>query len=102
MDIVPIGHCCMSSRFIYYLTFNLFIFVSAEMDSSNTSSLHLYRDFWLVQMRDLYLSPCSHHFADILMAAHAFASIRTLLFIISVAIVYYYIILPMNYVKVSH
>jgi hypothetical protein len=92
----------MSSIFLLFLIFNLFIFVSADMESSNTSSFHLYRGFWLVQMPDLYLSPGSLHFADILMTAQAFASMKTLFVIITLAFVYYYIVQPMNYVKVSH
>jgi hypothetical protein len=74
------------------------------MECSNTSSLHLYRSFWLVQMTDLYLylSPGSLNFEDILMTAQAFASMHTMFVIIALAFGYYYILLPMNYVKVSH
>ena len=97
-----IGHLCMSSTFLWFLTFNLFIFVSADMESSNTSSLHLYRGFWLVQMPDLYPSPGSLHFADILMTAQFIVSMNTLFVIITLAFGYYYVVLPMNYVKVSH
>jgi hypothetical protein len=72
------------------------------MESSNTSSLHLYRGFWLVQMPDLYLSTGSLHFTDMLLTAQAIASMKTLFFIIILAFGYYYILLPMNYVKVRH
>jgi hypothetical protein len=102
MDIVLIGHCFMPSGFLFFLTFTLFIFVLAEMECSNTSSLHLYRDFWLVQMPGLYLSPGSLEFADILATAQVFATMQTLFVILAVAFAYYYIVLPMNYVKVSH
>lgn len=71
------------------------------MECSNTSSLHLYRSFWLVEMTDLYLylSPGSLNFEDILMTAQAFASMHTMFVIIALAFGYYYILLPMNYVK---
>jgi hypothetical protein len=102
MDIVLIGNRCIFLRFLLFPTFNLFIFVSAEMESSNTSSLHLYRGCWLVQMPDLHLSPSSLQFAEIFKTAQPFASMQTLFVIITLAFGYYYIVLPMNYVKVSH
>ena len=102
INIVLIGHLCMSSMLLLFLTFNLFIFVSADMESSNTSSLHLYRGFWLVQLPDLYLSPSSLHFTNILLTAQAIASMKTFFVILILAFGYYYIVLPMNYVKVSH
>ena len=98
---ILIVYLSMSSMFLLFLKFNPFIFFSADMESSNTSSLHLYRGFWLVQMPDLYLSPDGLHFADILMTAQAFASLKTLFVVITLVFGYYYIVLPMNYVKVS-
>jgi len=98
---ILIQYLCMSTMFLLLLTFNPFIFFSADMESSNASSLHLYRGFWLVQIPDLYLSPGSLHFADILVTAQAFVSMKTVFVIITLVFGYYYIVLPMNYVKVS-
>lgn len=80
------------------LTCNLF----AEMDSSN-ANISLYSALWLGQTLDLdLLSPCVLNFANRLVTVQFYTWVQTLFVIVLVALTYYYVVLPMDYVKVSH
>jgi hypothetical protein len=50
---------------------------------------------------DLDLLPCVANITNTLVAAHAFTWMQTLLVMTVLALIYYYIFLPMNYVRVS-
>jgi hypothetical protein len=61
----------------------------------------LYSTSCLGHILDEHLSPYVLNFGTLLLTAHAHFWLQTLFAMIMLALVYYYVILPMNYVKVS-
>jgi hypothetical protein len=51
---------------------------------------------------DVDLLPCFVNISNMLVTAHVFTWLQTLLVLTVLLLIYYYIFLPMNYVKVSH
>lgn len=72
------------------------------MESINASS-SLYSALWLGQSLDLHLlSPSVRNAVSILASAQLYTWLQTLFVTVLLALIYYYVVLPMNYVKVSH
>jgi hypothetical protein len=71
------------------------------MECGNASS-SLYSAVWLGQIPDLPLSPCVPNIATALATVDPYTWLQTLLVAALLALFYYYVVLPMNYVKVSH
>jgi hypothetical protein len=78
------------------------MFVLAEIERSNASIMDLNNSWGIDHILDLDLLPCVASITNTLVTAHAFTWLQTLLVMTVLALVYYYIFLPMNYVRVSH
>ncbi|KDR22323.1 cholesterol 7-desaturase [Zootermopsis nevadensis] len=69
------------------------------MDSSN-ANISLYSALWLGQTLDLdLLSPCVLNFANRLVTVQFYTWLQTLFVTVLLVLTYYYVVLPMDYVK---
>jgi hypothetical protein len=78
------------------------MFVLTEIERSNTSFMDLSSSWGISHILDLDLLPCVANVTNMLVMAHAFSWLQTLLVMSVLALICYYIFLPMNYVRVSH
>jgi hypothetical protein len=79
----------------------LFMSVFTEIESRNASIMDLYSSWRLGDILELDMPPCVANITNMLETVHAFTWLQTLLVMTILALIYYYLFLPMNYVRVS-
>jgi hypothetical protein len=71
------------------------------MERNNANVMDLNSSWEFGHILDLDLLPCVANVADMMATVHAFTWLQTVLMVAVLAIIYYYLFLPMNYVRVS-
>jgi hypothetical protein len=77
------------------------MFFLTELERNNANAMALNSSWEFGHVLNLDLLPCVVNVADTLQAVHAFTWLQTVLLMAVLAIIYYYLFLPMNYVRVS-
>lgn len=94
-------HCAFwSSRFLFYVY--ICLCVLTEIERSKASSMDMNSSWGIDHILDLDLLPCVADITNMLVTAHAFTWLQTLLVMTVLALICYCTFLPMNYVRVSH
>ncbi|KAJ4449081.1 hypothetical protein ANN_00476 [Periplaneta americana] len=69
------------------------------MDSLNVSSAGFYKTWWPGHVLDQHLPPCVFNVAEMVINAQPYTWMQILLVVLVLGVLYYYLVLPMNYVK---